>query len=347
MRTRMYWHFRALLSLALAVVTLVLATALIPGFAGAGNIYALLQSLAVLSLVAAGLAVTMIAGEFDLSVAGTFPLAGIVAVAVADRLGALVGVLVSVGVLLVLGLLNGWLVARFGISSLAITVGTMVFAIGLGFAVADGHVVAMHDFGAGAMLEEPLLGIFSLRSLVSIILLVLLAVVVGRTWFGGFLRSTGADRKRAGQLGTPVRRTLVAAFLISGFATGIGGSLQGIALASGAPGANEGFLLSAVTAAIVGGVAQSGGVGTIPGVVAGALLLSVIGNGLSLAGTSAAAIQLANGLILLIVVLVDRPLQQALLRGVGRAPRAPARAPGDRTNPRSDNRDGVPVTTTQ
>jgi ribose/xylose/arabinose/galactoside ABC-type transport system permease subunit len=318
--SRLYWHFRALLALVLAVIVTTVATGSVAGFSNPGNLYALLASFATLALVSAGLAVTMIAGEFDLSVAGTFPLAGLLAVWFSDEMGAVAGTCISIGVVLCIGLLNGWLVAQFGISSLAVTIGTMVLAIGLGFAVAQGGIVSMTDYAAGLWLEAPIAEMLSARSIILIIALVIIGLLIGITWFGRFLKSVGADRRRARELGTPVRTTLIFAFLISAFTSALAGSLQGIALASGSPGSAEAFLLSAVTGAIVGGVALSGGMGTIPGVAAGALLLTLISNSLSLAGTPAAVIELTNGLILLLVVVIDRPIQRLLTRAVGRVP---------------------------
>jgi ribose transport system permease protein len=318
MMTRLYWHFRALVAATLAAIFAIVAVIAVDNFGEVGNLYALIQGFAMLSLVAAGLGVTMIAGEFDLSVAATFPLAGLLAVWSGDRYGASAGILMAVTFVLLLGLLNGALVAYFDISSLAVTIGTMVLVIGVGYAVAQGQLVTMVDFNAGVWLEQPIANVFSPRSIICIGLAVALAIVMAKTWFGRFVKAVGADRKRARELGVPVRTTLVAAFLVSALCAGVAGSLQGIALASGAPGSNEAFLLSAVTAAIVGGVALSGGVGTVPGVLAGAFLLTIVANSLSLAGTSAAAIQLTNGLILLLVVVIDRPLQEALRKGVER-----------------------------
>jgi ribose transport system permease protein len=320
--TRLYWHFRGLLALLIAATFAVFAATSVADFESVGNLYALMQGFTTLALVAAGLSLTMIAGEFDLSVAGTFPLAGLLAVWFGDRLGASAGIALAVAGILLVGLLNGFLVAHFNITSLAVTIGTMVLVIGIGFAVANGRVVSMSDFSAGFWLEQPVLQVLSPRSLIGLAGAALLALVMAKTWFGRFVKAVGADRKRASELGVPVKRTIVATFVISALCTGVAGALQGVALASGAPGSNEAFLLSAVTAAIVGGVALSGGVGTVPGVLAGALLLSLVANGLSLAGTSAAAIQLTNGLILLLVVVVDRPLQQVLTRGVEQRLRA-------------------------
>ena len=313
---RLYWHFRTLLAWSLAVLAFIAFAVTNPAFLNAGNLYSLLQSFAVLVLVATGLALVMIAGEFDLSIAGTIPLAGLIAVKVGDSAGVPIGVAAAVAVAVAVGVLNGWLTAHYSVPSLAVTVGTLVLTIGVGFAVAGGKIVTLADFEPGLWLDQALVDIVSPRALIHIVLVVAAAWLMAKTWAGMKIRAVGSDRQRSSASGLPVTRVLILAFVISGLFAGMAGALQGITLASGAPGSDEATLLQAVTAAIIGGVALTGGKGSIPGVAAGAMLLAVVGNGLSLQGTSTAIIQLINGGILLTIVVIDRPLNRIVNKAV-------------------------------
>ena len=94
--------------------------------------------------------------------------------------------------------------------------------------------------------------------------------------------------------------------------------MQALSLAAGQPGTNLSFLLQAVTAAIIGGVALTGGKGKLSGVLCGALLLAVMSNGLSFHGAATAAIQLVSGVILLIILLLETPLDRLVKRSLER-----------------------------
>lgn len=312
--TRVFWSFRTALAWVFCVVAFVVFSAVAPGFASTGNLYALLATFAVLAVVACGLAMVMIAGEFDLSIAGMFPLAGLVAVKVGEDQGVAIGIAAAVVSAAALGLLNGYLTAHWNIPSLAVTVGTLVFCIGIGFAVAGDNVVILTDFTPGLKLDQPVAEVLSIRVIIQVVLALLAALAMAFSWLGLSTYAGGSDRDRAKASGLPVTAALVAIFTISAVFTGVAGSLQAISLASGQAGQNDAILLQAVTACIIGGISIAGGRGSLFGVIGGALLLAIVSSGLSLQGTSTAVIQLVNGSILLAVVLIDRPLSRAIAR---------------------------------
>lgn len=321
--TFLYWNFRSVLAWGLGAVAIGYFALTNPRFTNGENLFALVQILSVLVLVASGLALVMLIGEFDLSIAGVLPLAGLIAVKLADSWGTVPALLCAVLAGAAFGLLNGLITALVRIPSLAVTVGSMVLAIGLGFAVAAGQLVQSDDYQVGLALNEPVAVLFSPQAILQIASAVLLAVVVRWTWFGRFVYAVGSDSARAAASGLPVRRTTVAAFVISGVFAAVGGALQSISLATGTAGSAESFLLQVATAAILGGIALTGGKGSLVGVFGAALLLSTISNGLTLTGTDQAVVQLVNGVILLVVVIFDRSLDDLVHRRV-RTRSAPA-----------------------
>jgi ribose/xylose/arabinose/galactoside ABC-type transport system permease subunit len=313
-----YWGARTLLTWLMAVIAYLACTVAVPGFSNPGNLYALIQVFATLALVSAGLAIVMIIGEFDLSIAATYPLAGLVTVQYADELGLPLSITLGVGLTLIIGLINGFATGAVRIASLAVTVATMMLGIGLGYLVTRNDVVTMADYQPGLRLTEPILGVLSLQSILQLSLVALLIISVKRVWWGRFLYAIGSDGNRARSTGLPVTLSVLAAFLICAGFSGIGGAMEGVTLATGQPGPNNAYLLQAATAVLVGGIALAGGRGSVVGAVGGALLLAILNNGLSLAGVASATIQLVNGVVLIVVVICDRPLRRLVQRGSDR-----------------------------
>jgi len=313
-----YWNIRTWIALGAALIALIVAIAVTPGYTNSGNIFALTQSFSTLALVACGLAVVMIAGEFDLSIAGVIPLAGLITVKLGQSYGIAVGILVALVVACAVGALNGYLTWRFSVPSLAVTVGTLVATTGLGYWVTGGDVVTMPNYEFGLWLDNPVAAIFSPRSIVAFVLIAVVTILMARTWFGVTVRAVGSDINRARFSGLPTGRAMISVFVISALLAGVAGSLQALSLAAGQPGNSLNFLLQAVTAAIIGGIALSGGKGRLSGVVSGALLLAVLSNAMSFHGAATAAIQLVSGVILLTILLLDVPLDRLVARALER-----------------------------
>ncbi len=307
-----YWHFRTILAWALVVMAITYFTLTADHFLSLGNLFALTQTFAVLALVATGLTMVMLMGQFDLAITAVFPLTGLVAVKISTSQGPVAGIAAALVLGAVIGLLNGLLTALFDIPSLAVTIGTMVAAIGLGYFITGGKLVFAEDYETGLRLTNPVAGVLSLQSIIELGTVAVLGVALSTTWHGRYVYAIGSDARRARASGIPVVSMLVIGFVISGSCTALGGALQGTALATGQAGTNDAFLLQAATAAILGGVALAGGRGNLLGVVGAALFLAVLSNGLSLVGADSATVQFANGLILLMVVVLHTPLTKLI-----------------------------------
>lgn len=139
---------------------------------------------------------------------------------------------------------------------------------------------------------------------VAIIVLVL-SVLMAKTTFGRNAYLLGANREAAHYSGISVGRTVFIGFVIMGALYGVGGVLLTARLGSSTPGAGEFLELDAIAAAVIGGVSLRGGVGTVAGAVMGALLLTVINNGMSILNFSSFAQLVIKGLILLLALGLD------------------------------------------
>lgn len=279
-------------------------------FASAPNLYAVMQSFAFLGLLSLGLSLTMIAGEFDLSVAATATVAGLIAVKLGGS-GALLGIAAAIGAGAAIGVCNAALLPWLQVSSLVTTVGSMIFLSGVGFWLAGGHVLSYDNFDASDFLDQTLGGVFSPRSLVTLACYVLVSLFLRCTTLGRDVYATGGHRKAAVQSGARVGLALTVCFVASGAFAALGGALLSLSLATASATSGGDVLLQAASAAIVGGVALSGGVGSPLGVAMGVMILTVLNNGLGLLNASSPQILLVNGLILMLVVLLDGRLGAA------------------------------------
>lgn len=319
-------NLRTVIRAALLVGLLLYFTFATAGFWSTGNLYSLLQSYALLGLVAAGLSLTMISGEFDLSVGAMVAVSGIVAIKMGHD--PWVGLAVAVGVGLAFGLVNGVLVVALRVSSLVVTVGMLVVLTGLAYKLADGKVVSYTNFGPGARLDQPIADVFSLRSLITIAVLVIAGLILRFTQLGRDIRAAGSARQASVAAGVRANRALVIVFVIAGGLSALAGALLAFSLASASPTSGGDLLLQSASAAIVGGVALVGGVGSAGGVATGVMILTVLNNGLSLVGASSATVSIGNGIILLGVVLLDAArvgrLSDLLVRRPAPAPSGPS-----------------------
>lgn len=278
------------------------------------DVYNALQGFAQLGLLALAIGLTMIAGEFDLSVVGTYALGGMVAVKVGQS-DPLLGVLAAVGCGIVIGAVQGGLIAALRIPSMPVTLATYIALLGLTYAMSGGLSVSFTNFDAVLWVDQTIAGIFSPRSLITLGAFVLLTVLLAGTRLGRELRAVGGDRRAARVAGVRVERTLVVLFTTSGALAALGGALLAYSFASANPDPGLRPLLIAAVAALLGGVSLAGGRGAPLGLLAGALSVALLAQVVAVSKLPDYWIQLFYAALLAIIVAIDSP---GLRRGVDR-----------------------------
>jgi ribose transport system permease protein len=299
----------------LMLVALFLVPPMMGRTANIFSVYNSLQSFSGLGLVALGLGLTMIIGEFDLSVVGTYALGGMIAV----KLGVdspVTGVLAAVAVCSVLGALQGVVVARFGINSMAVTLGGYLVALGLTGTIGDNKSLAYLNFDLSARLNQPVAEVFSVRSLVALAVVVVVIAVLMATRVGRDMRATGGGRRASRTAGVRVDVIVTLTFVASAALAALGGALQsyGLATATSNPGLSP--LIFGVTASLLGGIALTGGRGTPLGIAAGAVGLCFFSQLFTTLATPQYVISLLTGGLLIAVTVSATP---SAARLVGRA----------------------------
>ena len=287
----------------LAVLAYVFFAVTERGFATLGNLFTIMEGLVFLGLPALAFGFTMIAGELDLAVPATGTVAAVLAVKYADSIWE--GLLLGVAAGLLIGVLQGLLVWSVGLHSVVITLGTSAALIGVATLLSDTSTIAVSDLDLSFQIQQRILSIFSPASLIAVALFLLAGLFLNRTRWGIEIRSIGGGRNEAVAAGVPLWRPTVLVFVISGALSAVFGVLVSIGVGSINPLSFRSLLLQAVAAALIGGVSLYGGRGTALGIAIGTFTLRFVRSGMNLGGSPSYAIEMAIGLLLLFVVVLD------------------------------------------
>ncbi len=268
--------------------------------------FSALQNFASLGLLALAMGLSIMVREFDLASIGIFTIGGLLAVKFGGD-SAVVGVLVAIVAGSAVGLMQGGIMAKSGISSVPLTLGVYLTLLGVGYLLAEGGNLAYENYDVATWLDTPIATFFSARSLIVLGVFVIAGLVLGLTRLGPEVRAVGGDRRGSSSAGVPTGKILTGVFGISGFCAALGGAL--FALSSSAASSDLGLspFIFAVTAVLLGGVVLSGGRGTTAGILLGVLTLSLLEELFFQLGSPSYAVDLVQGGLLVVVVLVEAP----------------------------------------
>lgn len=298
-------------ALPLAVVILLGAVALsLPvwtdGSLSLFSVYNTFQNAATLGLLALAVGLTVMIGEFDLSSIAVFTLGGLLAVQFGET-SPLLGIAVAVGAGALAGAIQGGALALTGISSVPLTLGGYIAISGLCHIVAGEGILSYGNYDVGLWLDDTLASVFSPRSLIVLSVFLLLWAAMRFTRIGPSLRAVGTDRRAAQASGIATRRVVVAVFILSGVLCGLGGALFSYATTAAKYDLGLDPFIFAVTAILLGGIDVAGGRGSVIGILAGVLAMSLLDTIFLQLAIPTYAVDLARGALLLVVVLIEAP----------------------------------------
>jgi simple sugar transport system permease protein len=295
-------------------------------FLSHNSLSSVLTSQAVPGIAAIGIALLMIAGQFDLSVGAVLGVASLVFLHALMQGGpALLAALLGLGTGALLGLLNGLLLVWTGIPSFIITLGTMLLYRALCLtAIAGGSILRYADFSpADPVLALPgtsfqvsffsllngqvewLAGNYRVSILWWFLLVLLFSALLNRTRFGNALCAVGGNPEAARAQGVAVGRVRVQAFVLSGLLAALAGIVQVARLKSVDPLRGEGLELEVIAAVVIGGTLLSGGYGSVFGAAVGTALTGMLRTGLVLLGVPANIFRGAIGALMIGAVVIN------------------------------------------
>ncbi|MEU4092309.1 ABC transporter permease [Streptomyces sp. NPDC026673] len=304
---------------ALLVVLLICSFSFVENFGNALNVSFLIGNTLPIALIALPMTMLVVSGEIDLSVGSTAGLSGAVMGALWNG-GMAIETIIPLCLLLgaLCGLVNGLLVTRLGLPSLAVTIGTLAAYRGIAQIVLGADSVTDFpqqylDFGAGRID-----GTFIPYAAIPFAVLLLIAVLVlHATPVGRSLFAVGASEEAARFAGVRVRRLKLAMFVTTGLISSLTGVFWALHYASARYDNATGLELSVIAGVLLGGIDFDGGKGTLGGAIAGVFLLGAGQNVMSLLNVSAQSQIVVTGVLLVISVLaprVGRQIAQARAR---------------------------------
>jgi ribose/xylose/arabinose/galactoside ABC-type transport system permease subunit len=291
-------------ALAVLLVLVVVMSILSPRFLSWINISNLMGQMAVNLIVAAGMTIVMISGEFDISVGSVVALTAAVSAALMNQIGVVPAVVLSLLIGPAIGWINGIVTTKGRIPSFIVTLGSLMMARSLAFVVTGGQVIsnlpdAFKVIGQGRLFNIPI---------PFIIALLCYAVgwfVLTRTAFGKRVYAVGANRMVATLSGIRADRVKIQCMMIVGFTAAFAGNLLLARIGAIQADTARGLEFEVIAAVVIGGTSLYGGQGNILRTIIGVIIIALIRNFLNLSRIDIFWQDFATGAIIIAAVLLD------------------------------------------
>jgi rhamnose transport system permease protein len=312
----------------LFVLVVVVNSLLSPVFLDPFNLFDATLNFTEKAIIAMPMIFVIILGDIDISVASIIALSSLF-MGMAGAAGASTPVLVAIGlgVGLLAGLFNGFLITKFDIPAIAVTLGSMSLYRGIANAVLGDQAYTKYPADFGFLGQGyAIAGIVPLQLLVFIALAIITAIVLNSTIVGRYVLAIGNNKTTAKFSGVPVARVRLAVFTATGLCSGIAAILLTSRIGSTRPNIAMGWELDVITTVVLGGVAITGGKGNIPGVIIAIFLLGYMKFGMGVLNVPGKIMNIITGALLIVAILLPRAVEsarsRAILRSTGRSIRA-------------------------
>jgi ribose transport system permease protein len=292
-------------ALFMVIIYLIFAVQL-PNYHTATGIAALLDGAVLIGTVSVGVGISMLAGEFDLSVGSLAAVTGVIVMEIVG-IGVFPSLLLGVLFAAVVGAVQGVVIGLLGINSLVFTIGSLIGLRGIALVISHENSVTMpiDQMDDIDFFTERFLGVLSPLSLGMVVVFVVAGLFLRFTRWGREIYAIGGGRNEAKAAGVSVLRPMVIAFTCSGALAGLGGGVLSLRLGSATPLGFDTLLLSAATTCLMGGVALEGGSGNVIGIAIGLFTLRFLITGVASLGAPYYVQNLAAGALLIFVVVVQ------------------------------------------
>lgn len=290
------------------IILMVFVSILNPTFLQANNLMNLMRQLIINGFIALGMTFVILTGGIDLSVGSTLALtSAIFAGLLQNGMNTGLAILISVGLGLILGLINGILITKGKLAPFIVTLATMTIFRGLTLVYTDGRPIAgpKDNFAFKFLGKGQFFGI-PFQVILFILAFLCLWIILNKTSLGRKIYAVGGNEKASFISGINIDKVKIWVYVISSLMAVLSGLVLTSRLNSAQPTAGAAYEMDAIAAVVLGGTSMTGGSGSLTGTLIGILILGVLNNGLNLLGVSSFYQQIVKGIVILIAVLIDR-----------------------------------------
>ncbi len=289
------------------VIIMAFFTMMKTNFLTVDNMLNMLRATSINALLAVGMTFVVLTGGIDLSVGSIVGAAGMFSALVArEETGIpwIVALLVGIGIGLLLGAINGIIVAYLKVPAFIATLGMLSIARGVTYMASDAKPVpGLSDeflvIGGGS------LGIIPIPIVILAVVLVICFVALYKTRYGRYVFAVGGNAVSARVSGINVKAIICSVYMISGVLAGLAGVILTSRVTSGLSAGGEGYEVDAIAAAVIGGNSLSGGRGRLWGTIVGFLIMGAMNNGLDMMAVSSYWQLVIKGIIIIGAVMLD------------------------------------------
>jgi ribose transport system permease protein len=295
-----------------ALIVLVIAMSALSGdFLTADNLLNVGVQAAVTAILAFGVTFVIVSAGIDLSVGSVAALSATVLAwsATSHGVPVVLALVLALATGIVCGLVNGFLIAYGKLPPFIATLAMLSVGRGLSLVISEGSPIAFPD--SVSHLGDTLGGWLPVPVLVMVVMGLIAAFVLGRTYIGRSMYAIGGNEEAARLSGLRVKKQKLAIYALSGVFAAAAGIVLAARLSSAQPQAADGYELDAIAAVVIGGASLAGGTGKASGTLIGALILAVLRNGLNLLSVSAFWQQVVIGVVIALAVLLDTVRRKA------------------------------------
>lgn len=293
-------------TLVFVVLVIVLAMSFLsPVFMTVKNMTNILRQISINGILAVGMTYVILLGDIDLSVGSVVAVVSVICGSLLEKgLNYFPVCLIALGVAVLFGVFNGWLVAYLNFQPFIATLATVTIGRGVALAYSDGrpYIISNPSFlaiGQGYAWKIPI---------PVVILLVICAIgfiVLNYTTFGRHVFAVGGNKSAARLSGVKTKRIEMFTYIISAICACVVGIILSARISSGQPNAGEGYELDAIAATAIGGTSMNGGVGSLTGTILGFVLIGLMSNSMNLLNINSFYQQIVKGLLIIIAVFID------------------------------------------
>jgi ribose transport system permease protein len=290
--------------LIILILLIVMFSIFTPSFRTTGNFVNLLKQITVIGVISCGMTLVVITGCLDLSVGSVFSLLNLVSISFQQRNNFL-GIIIPLLLAVVIGFLNGFIVTKFKVNSIIVTLGSLSLYSGIALLYTNGAIISgVTGTWFGVIGRNRLLGI-PIHVYIFFIIAIIYHILLSKTTFGRQIKYVGTNTSAAEIAGIRSNRVRTIAFIISSVSVALAVLIYSSRMTTASPVTGVGFEFDAITAVVIGGTSLAGGKGSIFKTIVGVLLLAIIINILTLYNVTYGFQNIVKGILIIIAIIID------------------------------------------